>query len=742
MSGAVIPFDRGRLRDDVRQALADPLRVAELLGLTEGSKRESTGILVRCPAHQEKDPSCSITRGPDGTVRARCFACDFAGDLFSLVAATRGLDARRDFPAVLRAAAELAGLDPGAPPSARPSASPARSPATPAAHAPPQPPADLGALWAALPAVDQDGFEYLRGRGLEDAADLCRGLADILTPRPPPPVGHDRDAAGQRTCGGAIRCSTCRWEYASSGYALALDLRDADGRVVAIQARNIRAEKGGERDNRFLAIGPTSAGTFGDPARIAAAHNVIVAEGMTDSLAALVACRAATVTTVAGIAGVNAGAALEALQLRGKRVLVASDPDAAGDLLFDGRTEAQAAAETARSGKPVRAVRGLADRLQAIGAIPIRARPAEGTDLASMRADGHDLVAFLRRVLSEAAGFRSASVRLVGDRERRLAIAPRLLTLGVRFFDVALGGIAPSDVVLLGGISGHGKTEMARLIAQANAAAGKRVHYFALEDDEPEIEQRAKYVVLAEMVMGQVGGSRFWDRLNFLDWSYGRIDDITGPFEEEADRCVAELHRNLFTRYPGDGFTIDDFERAYLTLGDNTDLVVVDHFHYLDFGENENRAAKIAMRRLRELVKRRRRPILLVAHIRKAERAGKRLIPVLDDFHGSSDVVKMATKAILIAPATDRPNTATHLWKTYLSAGKCRVEGSRARYAACTTFDARRRTYDDSFTIGRVSPSGDAFTELLQPDWPVWARPRQAELPLAPDDERQPGEDG
>ena len=727
--GVVVPFDRGRLRDDVRSTLSDPLRVCEALGLTEGAKREASGLLVRCPAHGEKNPSCSVTRGPDGTIRVRCFACDFSGDLFTLVAAVRSLDPRRDFPAVLTYAAELAGI---APDEARPARTSDRGTgrATATPPAPPPPPDDLGPLWESLPGLDPDAWDYLRGRGLEEASEWCRGLADLGVDRPAPPPGHERVGDAPRSCGGAIRCSACRWEFARAGYALAVPLRDPGGRIVAIQVRNILVEKGGERDNRFLAIGPTSAGLFGEPSRITGARNVIIAEGMTDSLAAMIVCKNAQVTAPLGIAGVNAGAALEGLPLKGKRVLLASDPDEAGDLLVTGRSEEEAQRLTKLRGKPVRAVKGLADKLRDRGALPLRARPPDGSDLASMLKDGVDLVAFFRRTLSEVAGFKPAAARLEGERAERLAIRPQVLTFGVRFLDVALGGFFPADVVLLGGASGQGKTELARLIAQANAARGKRVHYFALEADPREIERRAKWTVIVERVLAQAGGSMFYDRLNYLDWYKGEIDDITGRLEDWADKVVADSLRNLFTRYlDQEVFGIDQFEAAVRALGDDTDLIILDHFHYLDFGEQENRAAKDAIKRIRALALATGKPILVVAHIRKADRASKRLIPVLDDFHGSSDVMKMATKAILLAPASDRQNTAPHLWKTYLSAGKCRIEGSRARYAACVVFDARRRTYEDDFILGTVTPGGDKFREVETSKIPPWARVRQVEIP-------------
>lgn len=729
-SGAVVlPFDGGRLRDEVRSALVDPIRVCEALGLEEGAKREATGLLVRCPAHGEKNPSCSVTRGPDGTIRVRCFACDLSGDIFSLVAAVRSLDPRRDFPAVLAYAAELAGITPG---DARPArmGPPTSGRASSMPPSPPPPPDDLGPLWESLPGLDPDAWDYLRGRGLEEASEWCRGLAEVNGERPPAPPGHDRSGDAPRTCGGAIRCAACRWDFARSGYVLAVPLRDPGGRIVAIQVRNITAEKGGERDNRFLAIGPTSAGVFGDPSKVGPAQNVIVAEGMTDSLAAMIVCKNAKVTAPIGIAGVNAGAALEGLPLKDKRVLLAADPDEAGDLLVGGRSEEEARRLTQQRGRPVRAVKGLADKLRERGAVPLRARPPDGADLASMLKDGVDLVAFFRRALAEIAGFKPAAARLEGEREERLAIRPQVLTFGVRFLDVALGGFFPSDVVLLGGASGQGKTELARLIAQANAMRGRRVHYFALEADPREIERRVKWTILVERIISQVGGSAFYDRLNYLDWYKGEIDDITGRFEDDADATVADLLRNLFTFYlDEDDFGIDEFERAVVQLGNDTDLIVLDHFHFLDFGDQENRAAKAAIKRIRGIARRTRKPILVVAHIRKADRGGKRLVPVLDDFHGSSDVMKMATKAIILAPASDRQNAAPHLWKTYLSAGKCRIEGSRARYAACVVFDARRRSYDDDFILGTVTPSGDKFLEVETSKIPPWARVRQVEIP-------------
>ncbi|MFO0656143.1 MAG: CHC2 zinc finger domain-containing protein [Polyangia bacterium] len=95
--------------DTIKSALSDPERVLGLLGLLDGAKRQAHGFMVCCPWHSERTPSCSVKLASDGTIAAHCFGCGAGGDVLSLVAAARGLDARRDFPRVVELAADLAG---------------------------------------------------------------------------------------------------------------------------------------------------------------------------------------------------------------------------------------------------------------------------------------------------------------------------------------------------------------------------------------------------------------------------------------------------------------------------------------------------------------------------------------------------------------------------------------------------------------------------------------------------------
>lgn len=177
----------------IRAALTDPRALCSALGLLEGPEGHgkgcawrsiSGGVQVCCPSHDERTPSCSVTRGPDGTVRVHCFGCSEGGDALSLVAAVRGLDVRRDFARVLDEAADVAGIArPSRSTSTWSSSTPARPPprrATPARAVEAVEVVDDGVM-EQLAAVlrerapvtrSPDAMEYLRGRCIDHGPAL------------------------------------------------------------------------------------------------------------------------------------------------------------------------------------------------------------------------------------------------------------------------------------------------------------------------------------------------------------------------------------------------------------------------------------------------------------------------------------------------------------------------------------------------------------------------------------------
>lgn len=172
----------------IRSALSDPADVCQRLGILDGAVRQTTGVTIRCPKHREKTPSCSVTKGSDGTIRVKCFGCDWGTDVLGLVGMVMGTTA---FPDTLRAAADLAGvsLDQDTEPGTT------RQPGGKTVH-PEAPPADpqpvreypplpevLG-LWNAARPIgsDPDAGLMLVSRAIDPSVATELGLARVLAP--------------------------------------------------------------------------------------------------------------------------------------------------------------------------------------------------------------------------------------------------------------------------------------------------------------------------------------------------------------------------------------------------------------------------------------------------------------------------------------------------------------------------------------------------------------------------------
>ncbi|MDX2244314.1 MAG: DnaB-like helicase C-terminal domain-containing protein [Leptolyngbyaceae cyanobacterium bins.302] len=320
-------------------------------------------------------------------------------------------------------------------------------------------------------------------------------------------------------------------------------------------------------------------------------------------------------------------------------------------------------------------------------------------------------------------GLKRFSDRIIEDRQNRRNLNPKCLSFGVDFLDEALGGIFSNDLILYGAKTGMGKTALAALTAVANAAAGKQVHFFALEAEPNEIERRMKYQILAEMFFKVLRKDFPSIHLNYMDWHYGKFEDQLGKFEEEIELLMESLFPNLWTFYRTGEFTPLDFEKQFLAIKDQTDLTIIDHLHFFDMeDENENRALKYTVKKIRDLAIISGKPIVMVAHMRKSDRKLKQIVPGLDEFHGSSDIAKIATKAITIAPCPTEEGCGNR-WPTYLRAAKCRVDGSRTKYVGLVGFNADLNKYEPNYYLGKLNPAEDEFKPIDSiNDLPYWAK--------------------
>lgn len=325
-------------------------------------------------------------------------------------------------------------------------------------------------------------------------------------------------------------------------------------------------------------------------------------------------------------------------------------------------------------------------------------------------------------------GFSTAPTRIHGERERRLALATRRLSYHHSFLDDCLRGILPNDLVLVGASTGAGKTDLVVSIAKANARAKRRVHFFALEAEPDEVERRAKYAFLVELALKANHPRR--DELNYADWMVGRCEDVCAPYEQAANQLVLEQLSTLRTFYRGRRFGAADLERAILEVHEDTDLVVVDHLHYIDTDtdESEARALGDAVKTIRDVALRIGKPVILVAHLRKSDLRARQVVPSAEDFHGTSNVIKIATQVVLLTPARSVESPKWYLAPTFVHVPKDRRNGETGLVALCF-YDRRYRSYLAHYTLGRLMDGGTRWEPIKPGDAPRWAHSHRSGEP-------------
>lgn len=149
--------------------------------------------------------------------------------------------------------------------------------------------------------------------------------------------------------------------------------------------------------------------------------------------------------------------------------------------------------------------------------------------------------------------------------------------------------------------------------------------------------------------------------------------------------------------------------------------MIIDHLHYIDThkAENENAAFKSVIKGIRDLALASGVPVIVVAHLRKRDRGRRVLVPDGEDFHGTSDLVKIATKAVLLARADHVDTGSSHVVGTFIRADKDRRAG-RSNLIALAGYNLRTGTYEDGYRLGRLSIAGDDW-QPLEGDLPTWA---------------------
>jgi archaellum biogenesis ATPase FlaH len=295
-------------------------------------------------------------------------------------------------------------------------------------------------------------------------------------------------------------------------------------------------------------------------------------------------------------------------------------------------------------------------------------------------------------------------------REERRKVNKNLLKYGVSFLDDLTGGISRTDLILLVGRSGQGKSELALHIASSNAHSGKKVYHLALEADSKEIHNRMLYKEIAKEYYLK---RTFEPHISYDFWVKGYYEDLIS--DEIYNKAILNLEEktiNLKVFYRGKDFDLRELEKVFASAKADADLIVIDHIHYFDFTGNENEAQKTLMKTIRDLALQHNIPVIVVGHVRKQDRRNFTVIPDIEDVHGSSDIFKIVTHAIAIAPAVDikKPivgfGSGPTEYPSYIKIGKCRTNGSLKTYCGLMVYDVNKNSYLDGYKIGTTNSDG------------------------------------
>jgi replicative DNA helicase len=450
---------------EVKNLLTDARQLCSALGWMAGAKPNGSGLAIRCPAHPDKNPSCGVTKGEDGTLRAVCFTCQWSADALGMIAFHDGLSTTSpdDFRDIMAHGAEIGGdlmladeIRQGRPVPDREHVP--VPPAEPPREYPDQP--EVLYVWAQAkpPAFDAEALALLGSRSIDANAAAERALLRVFGPgQPLPPWATFGNAS-----------------WGVSGHRLISRVLDADGAVRSLRAWQVDGKFGPKR------VPPTGHKMAGlvlanrEAAKILAgkstADTVVICEGEPDW--ATWATRAPVSVAVFGI-GSGGWTKEHASKLpKSCCVYVRTHCDDAGDKYASHVVETigERCAVWRLTGP-----RGI-DENDKAKAGRLDANPESLCEPVNNEA---------RRVVSERPRVLTVSQILHESMNRSFdKSVPRVLTTGHWKIDRLTGGIRQGQSWVMGADTSWGKSSWAIACADENLKRGARVLIVSTEDDE------------------------------------------------------------------------------------------------------------------------------------------------------------------------------------------------------------------------------------------------------------------
>lgn len=225
-------------------------------------------------------------------------------------------------------------------------------------------------------------------------------------------------------------------------------------------------------------------------------------------------------------------------------------------------------------------------------------------------------------------------------KERRNRNINNICKYWIKILDDYLWWILENELVVIWAGSWVWKTELAIQISLENAMRDKKVSLFSLEWDVWEIVYRYFQKNI---------NKKLNEKWEILRWPEYRLNLKNVEYYE--DLVLAEIPDKINNNLKiFDKSFIPDREKLLniiKDIRDETDLFVIDHLHYLDYGENEYSWISEIVKAIKEITEIIKKPVILISHLnRNAEKKGE--LPKKSDLHGSSNIEKNANTVILL----------------------------------------------------------------------------------------------
>ena len=326
------------------------------------------------------------------------------------------------------------------------------------------------------------------------------------------------------------------------------------------------------------------------------------------------------------------------------------------------------------------------------------------------------------------------------EEEERTSITENdICTFGLKMLDDPLGGLLRHDMCVIGADSGIGKTELSINIALHNAERGKKVVLYSLEGGAKQAIARIKWNKMCRKYYEKYKNGT---TIDMRAWQMNRHEN-SAMMSQIENECLMDMNKEMLTNlYIYDSETVPtladfmqslncfiaekdqetpetyDFKRL---IGEkhNVDLIIIDHLHYFSLtSSNEYQETSEIVKKIKDITNTYNIPVILISHLRKKDK--ERGLPNQEDFHGTSNISKVASLAITIAPCPIGEDHSLGVYPTWFRICKART-GRMSNLATQCNFNTRTNQYDQHyrvFTLAMDNPK----EELIGDRMPRWAK--------------------